>query len=59
MGKQEGNEGILTITIPSEELDTALDDLKVSKDVSLPDSACSTTSNVENVLVLNHYTKML
>jgi len=36
--KQEGNEGILTITIPSEELDTALDAAfkKVSKDVSLP-----------------------
>ena len=36
--KQEGNEGILTITIPSEELDTALDAAfkKVSKDISIP-----------------------
>lgn len=36
--KQEGNEGILTITIPSEELNTALDEAfkKVSKDVNVP-----------------------
>ncbi|NMA81374.1 MAG: trigger factor family protein, partial [Jeotgalicoccus halophilus] len=36
--KQEGNEGILTITIPSAELDTALDEAfkKVSKEVSMP-----------------------
>lgn len=36
--KQEGNEGILTITIPSEDLNTALDEAfkKVSKDVNVP-----------------------
>ncbi|MEK4555341.1 trigger factor [Jeotgalicoccus sp. FSL K6-3177] len=36
--KQEGNEGILTITIPAEELNTALDEAfkKVSKDINMP-----------------------
>lgn len=36
--KQEGNEGLLTVTVPAEEFDQALDEafVKVSKDVSLP-----------------------
>ncbi|WP_020006437.1 trigger factor [Salinicoccus albus] len=36
--KQEGNEGILTITVPAEEFDEALDEAfkKVSKEVSVP-----------------------
>lgn len=36
--KQEGNEGILTVTVPAEEFNQALDEAfaKVSKDVSLP-----------------------
>ena len=36
--KQEGNEGILTVTVPAEEFNQALDEafVKVSKDVSLP-----------------------
>lgn len=36
--KQEGNEGLLTVTVPAEEFNQALDEafVKVSKDVSLP-----------------------
>lgn len=36
--KQEGNEGVLTITVPAAEFDSALDEAfkKVSKDVSVP-----------------------
>src|SRR5690625_250974 len=36
--KQEGNEGLLTVTVPAEEFDQALDEafVKVSKNVSLP-----------------------
>ena len=34
--KQEGNEGLLTVTVPAEEFDQALDEafVKVSKDIS-------------------------
>lgn len=36
--KQEGNEGVLTVTVPAKEVDGALDEAfkKVSKDVSIP-----------------------